>query len=349
MNVQEPSGRLMSVVIPVLNGESVITHCLNSLLFQRHRPDEIIVVDNGSTDETIPRVKQWVLAHPEIPLQLVTETKKGPSAARNRGGRMAKGEVLAFLDADCEAPPDWLETIDRRLDEGLQAVGGPYVAHPSASVIEKYAAASWPSGETDLQHSLSNPFTSQFLLGGNLALLRRAWEKGGGFDESLHTGEDWDLSLRLKKEGMSLQYRPDLGVIHHVQSSLLKRIRRAFSHGLLQSKIVKRDFRKFLTISMLRTSWRCPSPVTIAIEPISLAKIILALVGVGRFYPFWAVAFFLGLLLMWEGKMLRRLLSAEVSFAFFDLLTVPLDWAFARLATELGRWVGSVRHNVLCG
>ncbi|MCH7761944.1 glycosyltransferase, partial [candidate division TA06 bacterium] len=218
MNRQKEGRLPISVVIPVRNGERTILACLESLAAQSFPPDEIIVIENGSTDQTVSRVKQWVLTQPDLHPRLVTETRKGPSAARNRGAKAAKGKTLAFIDADCIAPREWLKKISEEIRQGIDAVGGPYQG-PSLPDVEKYAAMSWFFGNPDPTFSFSHPFLSRFLLGGNMALLRDAFQRIGGFDETLHTGEDLDISFRLEKAGFTLKVLPHLAVTHQIDSS----------------------------------------------------------------------------------------------------------------------------------
>jgi glycosyltransferase involved in cell wall biosynthesis len=110
----------VSVIVPVLNGESCISDCLRSLLqleYPRERL-EIIVVDNGSTDGTLELVRRF-------PVRLIHEYKPGSYAARNAGVRLAKGEILAFTDADCIVESNWIQEIVIILEHtGAQAVIG---------------------------------------------------------------------------------------------------------------------------------------------------------------------------------------------------------------------------------
>lgn len=348
MNGRSDSNISLSVVIPVQNGERTIIACLNSLASQSLRPDEIIIVDNGSTDDTVARVKEWSLTHGALQMQLAFEGKQGPSAARNRGTRLAKGRFLVFLDADCVAPPDWLKMISKQIGGGRSAVGGPYQGHPSLPAIERYAAMSWSFGTSGEEIDYSNPFISRFLLGGNMALPRRYWESTGGFNETLTVGEDLDFSFRLYREGVSMRIIPSLAVLHETSSTVSKRIRRAWRHGLLQSRIAKNYFPRHLTISFFERGFQFPFPCAVAIEGISLTKCLLfvGLLGWGR--PFWALLLFFLLVLGWEARLIYRIVKHGASISLIDALRIPLDWGLVRLAMEVGRLAGSVRQGVLC-
>ena len=338
----------ISVIVPVKDGERTIHACLESLASQGMRPDEIIVVDNGSGDGTVTRVKEWAFAHPDLQVQLAFEIKAGPSAARNRGAKGAKGRILAFLDADCIAPPDWLKSLSTPMQEGSVAVGGPYREDPSLPAIEKYAARSWFFGKQNPAISFPNPFISRFLLGGNLALLRRHWEKIGGFDETLTTGEDLDLCFRLRREGVPMRLVFSAAVVHQTASSASKRIRRAFRHGILQSRLTERDFPRRLTLSLFEKSWQLPFPCAVAIEGASLTKCLGLLIVLGYFHALWAWFFLFALVLGWEMRMLFRMIRLGMPVHLKECLGIPLGWMVARFSMEIGRLVGSVRYRVLC-
>ncbi|MFH1857515.1 MAG: glycosyltransferase [Candidatus Omnitrophota bacterium] len=337
----------VSVVIPVRNGEATIMACLNSLACQDQRPDEVVVVENGSEDNTVSLVKEWMLTQPGLHPSLVVESACGPSAARNRGVEAAKGDVIAFLDADCIAPPDWLRNISSEMSQGVGAVGGPYegISLPS---IEKYASMSWFLESHPSTYALSSPFVSRFLLGGNMALFRKDFANIGGFDETLHVGEDLDLSFRLKKAGTVLKYLPDLAVTHKTHSSFSKRVSRALSHGMLQARIAKRDFPHLLLVSAFKKSWCISFPATVALELSSLTKILCGLTLIAWMRPAWGLLLFFILVVLWGFRMTFGLLRLRVPVTFADVVALPLGWGVARLATETGRLIGSVRHNVFC-
>lgn len=339
--------KTISVIIPALNAASTLRDTLESLGSQILKPLEVIVVDNGSTDGTVSCAQQWALVHPNLSVRVATESKPGPSAARNQGVEVSEGDILVFLDSDCVAPPDWLQKISVEMEKGSAAVGGPCRPDPSVSAIEKYAALSWFSPQ-EAPESLDSPFTHRFLLGANMAVSRDAWEKVGGFDEALQTGEDLELSMHLKQGGIPVVLTPALAVTHHGASSVSKRIRRAFHHGKLQAKITQRNFQNLLVISVPGKTWKAPFPVTIAMEPLSLTKTLVALCLIGSVQPFLAVAIFLILLILWECRMVVVFVRQCVPMTLKGGWLISFGWACARLAMELGRLAGSIRYGVLC-
>jgi len=185
---------VISVIVPVRNGMPWLEQQLRALSVQRcEEPWEVVVADNGSTDESRLVVQEWARAFPMI--RLVDASKVvGPGATRNAGVRAAQGELLAFCDADDVVQPGWLAAHVLALAE----------ADASGGVIDFWslnglAAPSPPS-------CASPPAMSQFgflpaAMSCNLAVRRRAFEELGGFAKDLMTGEDYDLCWRLQLSG----------------------------------------------------------------------------------------------------------------------------------------------------
>jgi len=117
----------VSVIVPLFNKAPYITRALDSIANQTFKDFEIIVVDDGSTDDSRVRAS----AHPDSRIRVLSQTNAGPGAARNRGIAEARGELLAFLDADDEWLPDYLATGVRTFEEQ-----GHYLATTTCGYIE---------------------------------------------------------------------------------------------------------------------------------------------------------------------------------------------------------------------
>src|SRR5258708_27112141 len=102
---------VITVIIPTLNEEKLIGLCLQSLIEQQPAPDEILVVDNGSTDRTVAIVNDFMSAHPQTTIRLIFESKRGCPAAREAGWRAAAGDVIIHVDADETFPKGWLAQV----------------------------------------------------------------------------------------------------------------------------------------------------------------------------------------------------------------------------------------------
>ena len=103
---------VISVIVPFYNTEKYIGDCISALLLQSYPPEkfEIIMIDNNSTDLSAEIVKRY----PSI--RLLSEKKQGAYAARNRGIRQARGQIIAFTDSDCAVAPDWLQNIAKAMN-----------------------------------------------------------------------------------------------------------------------------------------------------------------------------------------------------------------------------------------
>lgn len=182
---------LVSVVIPAYNAAGFIRDALDSVLAQTYRPIEVLVADDGSTDDTAA-----VAASYGTPVGCLRQANKGPAGARNLALRHARGELIAFLDADDVWHPRKLE------------VQVPFlVARPTAglcgSLIAGFRDAAqldWQDAATDavwervphVQIVLRNQFNTSTVMART-----RAVREAGGFDEDIFGPEDWDLWRRV--------------------------------------------------------------------------------------------------------------------------------------------------------
>jgi glycosyltransferase involved in cell wall biosynthesis len=185
----------ISVIVCAYNEADYLPACLSSLLSQTRLPDEILVINNASTDDTA------ALARAVPGVRVVDETNKGLVIARERARREARGEILAFVDADCRAPISWMERVERRLSSPAAPVGvtGPYRFYDwdwrGRSLIRLYDVLVAPPTHFVVHHALQ---LGAILYGGNFAVRRDALASIGGFDRTIEFhGEDTNLGRRL--------------------------------------------------------------------------------------------------------------------------------------------------------
>lgn len=193
----------VSIIIPVLNAEKFIKSCLEAV-FESDYPKErreVLVVDNGSSDHTVDIARQFnvkVMAEPYVTI----------STLRNIGARQARGEILAFLDADCLAPRHWLSAaVEALKKERVGAVGCWYQLPEHPAFVEKVwdLHASWRrewAGEID------------WIPSGDLIISKALYEKIGGFNETLMTSEDVDICGRVHRAGQQIYSDHRLAVVH---------------------------------------------------------------------------------------------------------------------------------------
>ena len=185
--------------------------CLNALSKQTYPTDryEVIVVDNNSTDDVAAAVAEFT------DVRLFRETTPGPAAARNTGVAHAKGEVIAFTDADCIPMPEWIQEGVRAL-EHAPIIGGRIDIIPPESCSSAFIARYSYSTALQQQYLIEQ---KSFAATANVFVRRETWETIGPFDTRLVTCEDKEFGLRAQKMHMLTAYAPLAIVAHPIQCS----------------------------------------------------------------------------------------------------------------------------------
>ena len=185
----------MTVIVCAHNEARFLPACLHSLLAQSRRADEIIVINNASTDET------RAVAERVPDVRVVDEPRKGLVVARETGRLAANGEVLVYVDADCRAPLMWLSQIERHFarDPALIALSAPYRFYDwdcwGRLLIRVYDFTLAPLTQFLVKYLLR---IGTVFYGGNFAVRREALDLIGGFDTSIEFhGEGTNLGRRL--------------------------------------------------------------------------------------------------------------------------------------------------------
>lgn len=200
----------VAIVVPAYNEEGFIGKCLQACLRQTSLPDEIVVVDNRSTDNTENVVRRFQADHPLVDIRLLAQDEyQGIAPTRNCGFDNVRSTIIGRIDADSVIAPDWVETI-RRLFENphLDAVTGParYYDMPLQEAVFRLDRA--------IRHRLHRTAKNQrFLLGSNMAVRASAWRAVRHLtrldpENQLH--EDIDLALTLFINNFEVDYEPTL-------------------------------------------------------------------------------------------------------------------------------------------
>ena len=209
------SNPLVSVIIPTYNRARFLPAAIDSVLGQTHKRVEVIIVDDGSTDDT-----DTVLNDYGDRIRVLRQKNAGPAIARNRGIAMATGDIIAFLDSD----DLWLPTKLERQVQSLEA-GGPDVACSLCNCKVLYAngektstfaiADTMPNCDTGVWLNPVEVLLNRFVMFNQaIAIRREVLERVGYFDETLRFGEDYDLPFRLALEGPWTIIRDELVVYH---------------------------------------------------------------------------------------------------------------------------------------
>jgi GT2 family glycosyltransferase len=213
----------VSVVICAYNAGATIEDCLDALSRVDYPHLEVIVVDDGSTDDTAARTG----AHPSV--RLIQIPNGGLSAARNVGLQAARGDIVAYVDADVRVEPSWLAyLVQPFLTSDAVAAGGPNVVPDDDDWFAQCVARS-PGGPN---HVLLDDRIAEHIPGCNFAVRRDALLAIGGFDPIfLRAGDDVDACWRLQDRGGRIAFAPAALVWHHHRSSLRAYWRQQVGYG----------------------------------------------------------------------------------------------------------------------
>ncbi|MCL5666588.1 MAG: glycosyltransferase family 2 protein [Patescibacteria group bacterium] len=184
----------ISVIIPAYNEENYIGTAIESVL-KNPPPNllEVVVVNNASTDGTAKIASQFAK------VRVVTEPQKGLTRARQRGLLEAKGDILAYIDADSKVPANWLNAINREFQKnpGLVCLSGPYYYYDIPYWQKILVRLYW-----NILGRMVYAVTKYMAVGGGFAARKEALAKIGGFDTSIEFfGEDTDIARRLHEVG----------------------------------------------------------------------------------------------------------------------------------------------------
>lgn len=232
---------MISVVLPVRNGLPWLDAQLGALAAQEcDEPWEVVVADNGSADDSVALARSWADRCGAIRV-LDASARAGPAAARNAGIRSARGELLAFCDADDVVQPGWLRACVDALHDA-DVVAGAFDLRSLNGDPEDAVQPGRLAGPDD---GTGPAATSQlgFLpagLAANLAARRGPVESVGGFDEGLLVGEDIDLCWRLQLEGYRFAVAPTAVVAKRERSGLGPLFRRAVTYGRCGPQLYRR-------------------------------------------------------------------------------------------------------------
>jgi glycosyltransferase involved in cell wall biosynthesis len=256
----------ISFIIPVRNGAAYIELCLAHIESQMHPGDEIFVVDNGSTDDTLDIVRGHgnvrVLEYPNLTI----------AGLRNRGAQEASGEILAFIDSDCLLQQGWRTAVIETLsDSAVQATGSICDLPPSPTWVER----AWSASRTDSSRRV------EYLPSANLIIRKDAFRAVRGFDESLITDEDYDIGAKITRSGGHVVDSPRVRAIHLGNSKTIPQfIRRQKWHATS------------ILDSLARHGWDKPMIMTL----VFMVTCVAALAGLAGIAVYGRIMmFFLGL------------------------------------------------------
>ncbi|HET90390.1 MAG TPA: glycosyltransferase [Chloroflexi bacterium] len=222
----------ISVIVPVYNGAETLPACLGALQAQTYPADryEVIVVDDGSTDATADVARGFGV-------QVISQPNAGPAAARNRGARAARGDVLLFTDADCAPTADWIARMAAPFaDPTVAGVKGVYRTR-QREWVARFVQAEYEDKYDRMRGLERIDFVDTYSAGYRRDLFLAA----GGFDDSFPTAsvEDQEFSFGLAEAGHKLVLAPQAQVFHLHDRTLGEYVRRKFGIGYWKVKAMR--------------------------------------------------------------------------------------------------------------
>lgn len=289
---------MISVIIAAKNARPTIDKCLNSLLQQSCRDYEIIVVNDGSTDKT----GDILAGYHDI--KILNTPGVGPAKARNIGVEQARGEFIAFTDADCIVEKDWLLKLLEGFREYPDAVacGGSQQLPADAGNFQKkifkfmkksgFLTGYMQSGSR-IRESAHNPSC-------NVLYKAKEFRNESGFLEGLWPGEDVELDYRLKKKGRRIIFNPEAIVYHYRPDSFKRFLGMMYRYGAAQGFLVRRYgiFRKIHFLPLLTLLLAIAAFLVIPAYSLPLIELIvfIGLISVLVYFAFDIQIFILAIL-----------------------------------------------------
>ncbi len=308
----------VSVVVAAYDASATLPRLLAALAAQTAPPREVIVVDDGSADDTAAVAER-------AGVRVLRQTNAGPAAARNRGWRAAASDVVLFTDSDCVPRPDWAARLAAGLGGGFEVCGGTYgIANPGSWLAETVQAEiAWRHARFGAELDFAGSY--------NFGATRRALEAVGGFDESYPapSGEDNDLSYRLRDAGFRIRFVREAVVDHHHPVSLRRYLREQARHGEWRVALYRRHPRRVRGDGYA-------GPEELAAPPLAMAATALLLVAPWRPAARGAAALAASLVLALHGVLALRVARHARS-------TAPLALALVGSLRTWARGYGMVR------
>lgn len=320
------STAMVSVVVPAYNAADTIAACVAALCRQTYGgPYEVIVVDDGSTDDTAALAARAGAA-------VIRRPRGRPAAARNAGSHAARGEIVCFTDADCVPRPDWLMQIVAPF-AGADIIGckGSYATR-QREVVARFVQLEYEDKYDYLRPQATIDFIDTYAC----AYRRDVLLAEGGFDERFDYLEDQELSFRLAARGHRMVFREAAVVEHRHSATLPAYLRKKATIGYWKAQVMRR-FRG----QRLRDSH---TPPVMKVQMLLAALLLAALAGGGVSAVLWgraglwffalaaAVALvFVATTLPFVGKAWSK--DRAVALAAPGLLfgrAVALGWGYAR-------------------
>ena len=240
-----------SVVICTYNGSHTLRNCLTRLRDVQYPDYEVVVVDDGSRDNSAAIAR-------EFPVRLISTPNQGLSAARNVGMEAATGEIIVYLDDDAYPDPHWLAYLgDMFRTTKHAAVGGPNIA-PAGDGDVAECVVNAPGGPV---HVLLTDTEAEHIPGCNFAVRRKSLQEIGGFDPQFRSaGDDVDVCWRLLQRGWTIGFHPAAVVWHHRRNSVRAYWKQQQGYGKAEALLERKWPEKYNAVGHIKWAGRLYGP-----------------------------------------------------------------------------------------
>ena len=248
-----PDPPMISVIVCAYNADSTMEGCLASFLDVAYPRFEVVIVDDGSTDQTGPISDKYVALRPDI-FKVIHQPNRGLSAARNAGLYASEGDIIAYTDSDCYVDPHWLHYMAWAFEDGrFTGVGGPNLPPPEDNRIAACVAVS-PGAPT---HVLITDEIAEHIPGCNMAFKKDALLAIAGFDATYRAaGDDVDLCWRLQNLGYEIGFSAAMMVWHHRRNTIKAYLKQQKGYGRAEALLAPKHHERFNLLGNSRWAGR---------------------------------------------------------------------------------------------
>jgi len=233
---------MISVIVPMFNAENTIIQALNGLETQTINEFEVVVVDDGSTDNSSGLLSKFQ-NQSKLQIKLIKQSNAGPAKARNAGVGQSVGNIIIFLDSDCVPPANWLEEMVRPLGGKIVGCNCGYKVKNKENLIARYIDYEIAKRHENLKGKTVDTIGSY-----SASFFKDIFVKANGFstEYTVASGEDFDLGFNIKKIGYDLFFTDRTFVYHYHPDSLRKYLKQQYGRGYWRVKLYLRNKKRIL-------------------------------------------------------------------------------------------------------